>query len=94
MSSFGGPAQGTRAADQARVNLESVEAGRRFDVIERLTPLAEARGLTLPQFALAWLLMNDAVTSLVWGLGLREHLEDSVKVDDIVPPSTCHGEWW
>ena len=101
------PPPGTRATDKARVNFDSAEAGHNFDIIEKLTPLAEKRGLTLPQFALAWLLTNDAVTSVICGPRLREHLEDSVKVDEIVlddeameavdgivPPPKCHGEWW
>lgn len=101
------PPAGTRASDKARVSLESAEADHHFDIIEQLTPLAEARGLSLPQFALAWLLMNDAVTSVISGARLIEHLEDSVKadeivldddamkaVDQIVPPPKCHGEWW
>jgi len=51
--------------------------------------------------------MNDAVTSVVAGPRVSEHLEDCVKVDDatldgeamqavdeIVPPPKCRGERW
>jgi len=101
------PPAGTRGADKARVNLDSADAAHNFDVIEQLTPLAKERGLSLPQFAFAWSLMNDAVTSVISGARLIEHLEDSVKVDDITlddeamkavdeitAPPKCHGEWW
>lgn len=99
--------EGTRGARKARVNLESAEAERCLDVIEQLIPLAEERGLSLPQFALAWLLRNDAVTSVICGARLPEHLQEGIAVDEIdlddaamqavdeiVPSAKCYGEWW
>ncbi len=98
---------GTRGADKARVDLDSAEGKRTLEIIEKLVPLAEERGLSLPQFALAWLLKNDAVTSVICGPRLPRHLEESVAVDaidldgnamkavdDICPPPKPHGEWW
>jgi len=98
---------GSRGSDKAYVNLEKPEMAHHFDIIEQVTALAEARGLTLPQFSLAWLLQNDVVTSLICGPRLLTHLEDCVKaegialddeamlaVDQINPAPKPHGEWW
>jgi aryl-alcohol dehydrogenase-like predicted oxidoreductase len=101
------PPAGSRGSDKAYVNLDRPGTDRQFDIIEKVTALAEERGLTLPQFSLAWLLMNDVVSSLICGPRTLEHLEDCVKaeeltldadamaaVDEINPPPKPHGEWW
>lgn len=70
-----------------------------YDVIEALIPLAQARGCTLGQFALAWVAQQPGITSPIIGprtlaqleenlgaLSLRLTAEECQQVDRIIPP--------
>ena len=74
---------------------------RRFDIVEKLIPLAEAKGVPLARFANAWALRHPAVTSVILGPRTMEQLEDSLgaldvqitdedaaEIDRLVPPGT------
>lgn len=74
---------------------------RRLDIVEKLLPLAEAKGVSPARFANAWALRNPAVTSVIIGPRTMEQLEDSLgaldveitdeeaaKIDELVPPGT------
>lgn len=54
-----------------------------FDVIEGVTPLAEAKGVNLSQFALAWCVQQPGVTSPIIGPRTMEQLEDNLKALDV-----------
>ena len=71
------PPPGSRAIEE-KWDLDSPESLRRFDVLERLEALAEKRGKTLSQFALAWLLANKAVTAPIIGPRTFEQLDDNI----------------
>jgi len=70
-------------------------------VVEKLRPLAEAKGVTLSQFSLAWTMQQPGVTSPIIGPRTLEQLVDNLQaidatltddelkaVDAIVPPGT------
>ena len=72
-----------------------------LSAVDRLRPLAEAKGCTLSQFALAWCARQPGVTSPIIGPRTMEQLEDNLgaveveltdedvaAVDEIVPPGT------
>jgi aryl-alcohol dehydrogenase-like predicted oxidoreductase len=65
------------------------EPYRRFDEdavhdgLERLASAAEERGVDMPTLALAWLLADPRVTSVVLGPRRSEHLEPAVKAVDV-----------
>jgi aryl-alcohol dehydrogenase-like predicted oxidoreductase len=74
---------------------------RRLEVVEQLVPLAEARGVSLARFAVAWTLANPAVHAAIIGPRTMEQLEDllpaaglrltpeeGAKIDGLVPPGT------
>jgi aryl-alcohol dehydrogenase-like predicted oxidoreductase len=74
---------------------------RRLDIVEKLIPLAEAKGVPLARFANAWALRHPAVTSVILGPRTMEQLEDSLgaldvqitdedtaEIDRLVPPGT------
>jgi aryl-alcohol dehydrogenase (NADP+) len=100
--------EGSRASRGFRVNLDSPEGKKNLEIVDKLLPLAEQRGITLSQFSLAWLLKNPLVTSVICGPRLLSHFEDNVAadaveldddamkaVDEIVPPATGDDrEWW
>jgi len=52
-------------------------------IIDRVAEIAEKRGITRSQLALAWLLHKPPVVSPVIGATKIEHLEDSVKAVDV-----------
>jgi aryl-alcohol dehydrogenase-like predicted oxidoreductase len=45
--------------------------------VQRLTPLAEAEGLTVAQLAVAWVLQNDNVASAITGGSRPEQVKDN-----------------
>lgn len=70
-----------------------------YDVVEELTPVAKAKGITLAQFALAWCVQQPGVTSPIIGprtmeqlednlgaIGVEINAEDRAMVDQLVPP--------
>ncbi|RPH56558.1 aldo/keto reductase [bacterium] len=82
-------------------DIENPKFQRRLDVVERLIPLVEDKGIPLARFANAWVLRNPAVTSAIIGPRTLEQLEDSLgaveveiteeeeaKIDELVPPGT------
>lgn len=56
---------------------------RNLGVVERLKTVAEARGITLPQLAVAWTLAQPAVQVTIVGARRPVHLEESAAAADI-----------
>ncbi len=54
-----------------------------LDLIEALIPMAEARGVPLAEFSLAWIMQRPGITSPVVGARTIEHLEAAVRATDI-----------
>ena len=50
-------------------------SARTFDLLDRLGRFADARGSSMAQIALAWLLADERVTQVVVGPGRPEHLQ-------------------
>jgi aryl-alcohol dehydrogenase (NADP+) len=83
---------------------DSPEGQQKLDLIEQLVPLAEEAGATLSQYALAWILSNPAVTSVLLGPRILAQLEDNLgaigvslpeehmaRIDALLPPGTLVG---
>ena len=68
------------AADGRRASFDfpPVDRGRLPGVLEALRGVAEARGATVAQVALAWLLHQPAVTSVLIGANRPEQLADNI----------------
>jgi len=49
-----------------------------FDIVNRLTEIADQRGLPNAQIALAWMLSNPSITAPIIGASKPGHLEDAV----------------
>ncbi|WP_433282475.1 aldo/keto reductase family protein [Micromonospora sp. CA-244673] len=97
------PPAGSRATDEksgagfiARFMTDDV-----LTRVQRLKPLAEQAGLTMPQLAVAWVLQNPNVASAIVGASRPEQVHDNVKaagvkldadllkaIDEIVEPVT------
>jgi len=76
---------GSRATDES--GSQFIKRFMRDEVLEavqRLQPVAEQAGLTLPQLAIAWVLQNQNVAAAIVGASRPEQLEDTVKASGIV----------
>ncbi len=71
----------TDKADGARrdsFDFPPVNRERAWDVVDVLREIAEARGVSVAQLALAWLLHQDVVTSVIIGARKMSQLEDNL----------------
>jgi aryl-alcohol dehydrogenase-like predicted oxidoreductase len=78
--------EGSRATDE-KSGAGFIESFLRDDVLEavqRLKPIAEQAGLTMPQLAIAWVLQNKNVASALVGASRPEQLAETVKASGVV----------
>lgn len=68
--------EGTR---RANFDFPPVNKERAFDCVDVMREIAEEQGVSVPQIALAWLLHQPAVTSVIIGAKRMEQLEDNLK---------------
>ena len=54
-----------------------------FNIIDKLRPLAEAKGSTVASLALAWLLHQKVVSTVIIGAKKMEQLEDNLQAVDV-----------
>jgi aryl-alcohol dehydrogenase-like predicted oxidoreductase len=54
-----------------------------FDVVDRITEVAKARGVNNAQVALAWMLQKPGITSPIIGASKPQHLDDAIAAVDI-----------
>jgi aryl-alcohol dehydrogenase-like predicted oxidoreductase len=55
-----------------------------FDIVDAMRPIAHAHGASVAQVALAWLLHQPAITTIVFGARTLAQLEDNIAAADIV----------
>ncbi len=55
-----------------------------FDVVDRLSQVADARGVPSAQVALAWLLQRPGVTAPIVGATKLAHLEDALAAEQLI----------
>jgi len=65
------------------VNFPLVNAERAFDILDVLHPMAEAKGVTVAQLSLAWLLHQPAVTSIIVGAKRPDQLSDNLLANNV-----------
>jgi aryl-alcohol dehydrogenase-like predicted oxidoreductase len=69
---------------RADFDFPPVNRDRAFDVIDVMRPIAEAKGVSVAQIALAWLLHQSAVTSVIIGAKRPDQLADNLAAVDVV----------
>ena len=92
-------ARGNKRMEEAEIREES------FVIAQKLRALADARGVTVTQFALSWCLANPLLTSAIVGPRTMEQFEDNLgclkvqispedeaTVDALVPPGEHSGK--
>jgi aryl-alcohol dehydrogenase-like predicted oxidoreductase len=80
------PARGgarDEGARRAKFDFPPVDKEKGYAILDVLAEIAKARGATVPQVALEWILANDAVTSVIIGARKIAQLEDNLKAIDI-----------
>lgn len=70
------PPPGTRAADNPRLARKLTDA--MFTAVETLGPFAATRGYTVGQLAIAWLVSNPVVSSVIVGARRPEQVDENV----------------
>ena len=60
-----------------------VNRDRAFDAIDAMRPIAEAKGASVAQVALAWLLHQPVVTSVIIGAKRHEQLVDNIAATEV-----------
>ena len=75
--------QGEQGSRRTSFDFPPVDKGRAWDVIDALEPIAEARGVSVAQIALAWLLHQKVVTSVIVGAKRVDQLEDNIAATDV-----------
>lgn len=76
------PPEGTRAARGSGISHEYLSRDT-LEAVQQLKPLAEDAGLTVAQFALAWVLRNDNVAAAIVGASRPEQVVDNVKASGV-----------
>lgn len=71
------PADSRAAKDGRYLNADKLEAGK-LEMISKLNDIALERGQTLAQMAIAWLLKDPRITSVLVGVSKPEQLDDNV----------------
>jgi aryl-alcohol dehydrogenase-like predicted oxidoreductase len=74
---------GDENARRGKFDFPPVDKEKGFAILDVLTPMAKAHGVTVPQIALAWILANDAVTSVIIGARKISQLDDNLKAVDV-----------
>ena len=74
---------GDAAARRATFDFPPVDKDRAFGILDVLADIARARAATVAQIALAWLLAQDAVTSVIIGARNLSQLEDNLRSVDV-----------
>ena len=60
-----------------------IDEARGFDAVEALEKIAKTKNATVAQVALAWLLAQPGVTSIIIGANKMTQLEDNLKAADL-----------
>ncbi len=83
-----------------------IDESRAFDAVEALDALAAEKGASIPQLALAWLLAQTGVASVIIGANKMTQLEDNLKAVEVrlsaaeverlsvaTQPATMYPQW-
>ncbi len=74
---------GDEQARRAKFDFPPVDKEKGFDILDVLVGIAKKRDTSPAQIALAWILANDAVSSVIIGARKMPQLEDNLKAIDI-----------
>ncbi len=70
--------EGSRAIRDARYLTKDQITPEKIDMVRRLNTIAENRNQTLAQMAIAWLLKDERITTVLVGVSRTEQLKDNI----------------
>lgn len=76
--------QGPEGSRRASFDFPVVDKPRAFACIEAMRAPAQTRGVSIAQIALAWLLAQPAVSSVIIGAKTAEQLRDNIAASQVV----------
>jgi aryl-alcohol dehydrogenase-like predicted oxidoreductase len=68
---------------RASFDFPPIDKNRAYDIVDAMKKIAEAKGCTVAQVAIAWLLHQKAVTSVIVGAKRPEQLQDNLGAVDV-----------
>ena len=77
------PSDSRAASEQMSGAMNLVMSDEALEAVQRLVPIAEGEGLTLPQLALAWVLRRSEVASAIVGASRPEQLHANASASGI-----------
>lgn len=80
---YGRNQQGPEDSRRTTFDFPPVNKEKAFDILDVMHPIAEQKGISVAQLALAWLLHQPVVTSVIIGAKKPEQLEDNLKAVDV-----------
>ena len=81
---FSPDGQGPEGSRRTSFDFPVVDKPRAFACIDAMRPLAERRGVSIAQIALAWLLAQPAVSTVILGAKSLEQLRDNLAASTVV----------
>lgn len=97
---------GPEGSRRTSFDFPPVDKEQGYDVVEMLDDLAQSKGATIPQLALAWLLQRRGVTSVIIGTKKPGQLEDNLgavgvsftddelaRLDELTEPDALYPQW-
>jgi len=80
---YGREQQGGPGSRRATFDFPPVDKGRAWDCVDAMRPIAEGHGVSVAQVALAWLLHQRQVTSVIVGAPGAEQLADNLAATQV-----------
>jgi aryl-alcohol dehydrogenase-like predicted oxidoreductase len=74
---------GEEGSRRTKFDFPPVDKSRAFDCIDAMRPIAEAHGVSVARIALAWLLHQPQVTSVIVGAKRPEQLADNLGATEV-----------
>ena len=80
---FGRDGTSPDGSRRANFDFPPVNKERAFDSVDVMREVAEEQGVSIPQIALAWLLHQEAVTTVIIGAKRMDQLEDNLQAVNV-----------
>jgi aryl-alcohol dehydrogenase-like predicted oxidoreductase len=75
--------KGPEGARRTNFDFPPIDRPRAFKCVEAMRPIASAHGVSVARIALAWLLHQPAVASVIVGAKTKEQLADNIAATDV-----------
>ncbi|UVH50725.1 aldo/keto reductase [Pseudomonas sp. CBSPBW29] len=75
--------QSPEGARRSAFDFPPVDRERVYDLVDVMTPIAQAHGVSISAIALAWLLHRKGVMSVIVGAKTLEQLDDNLRASQV-----------